>query len=207
GNIPPALCKLRGAESDFDAIGIMEDHVVIPVDISISGAAQAPAGRGNFPGVRLQNPVANVNDVDVLLHDDVAGKNAVINPIAQAQLGGRSVRPGRPVNVAGEIVSFAAGNLAKRPSVNAPYEFHKRRTIANLESDVEAQFSFGALANFNHLQCAGNINGHRLLQIDVLAGSGHGFQVAGMIVRRRGDYDGVHFLGGRDLLIGLGANE
>src|SRR5208282_1710770 len=24
GNIPPALCKLRGAESDFDAIGIME---------------------------------------------------------------------------------------------------------------------------------------------------------------------------------------
>ena len=32
--------------------------------------------------MRLQNPIADIDDVDVLFKDDVTGKGAVIDPIA-----------------------------------------------------------------------------------------------------------------------------
>jgi len=47
----------------------------------------------------LENPVTDVNDVNVLFDDDVAGKNAVIHPVAKAALGGRCVGPRWPLDV------------------------------------------------------------------------------------------------------------
>src|SRR5215467_7477493 len=87
GHIPPAFGELRRAEGDVHVVGIMEDHVVISVDVAIvRGAAQPTAGSGSAQRMVLENPVADVNHMDVLLDNDVAGENAIVDPVAKAFL-------------------------------------------------------------------------------------------------------------------------
>src|SRR5712692_8987185 len=137
--------------------------MVISVGVAVGGGtALAAAGCRSFQRMALENPVANVDHVNVLFHDDVAGKNTVVHPIAQAMLGRRGVRPCWPVDVPGKIVSFSADNLTERPVMDAPDHFDEWRAIANLESDIQAELAFRALADFDHSQCAGNINGDGL---------------------------------------------
>src|SRR5438309_1711829 len=155
----------------------------------------------------FENPVANVDHVDVLFHDDVAGKDPVVYPIAQATLGRRGVWPCRPVDVAGKIVSLSADNLTERPIMDAPHHFDEWGAIANLESDIQAELTFHALADFDHFQRARNIHSNGLFEIDVLACGHDGFQMPKMVVGRSGNYDGVQFLGRSDLLIRVGAGE
>ena len=85
----------------------------------------------------LQNPIAHVDDVDVLLHDDVTGKCAIINPIAQPQLDRRSVRTRRTLEIASQIVSFATHDGSKSTIMDAIDQFDERRTVANLEADIK----------------------------------------------------------------------
>src|SRR5439155_3162637 len=118
--------------------------------------------------VRLQDTVANVNYVNVLFHDDVTGKSAVIHPITDALFCGGGVRPGWPVEVSGQIVSFATDNFAERSFVNAPDHFNKGRTIADLEAYIKAQLPFGTLADFDHLESAGYVHGYGFFEINVL---------------------------------------
>src|SRR5216684_4210243 len=47
----------------------------------------APSRCGRFQWMRLHDPVTDVDHLNVLFDDDVAGKRAVINPITQAALG------------------------------------------------------------------------------------------------------------------------
>ena len=90
GHIPPAFRELRRAESDVDAVGVVKNRVVVSVAVAVARrAAEAAAGGGCFQRMRLKDPVADVDDVDVLLDDDVAGEGAVIEPIAKAALGRR----------------------------------------------------------------------------------------------------------------------
>ena len=56
-------------------IGVV-DLVVIPA-IAKVGENVAAAGSGGFERMRAQHPVAQVDDVDVLLDQDVAGKRAI----------------------------------------------------------------------------------------------------------------------------------
>src|SRR5260370_24202092 len=186
GDVPPTLGKLRGAEGNVDAIGIVKDGVVISVDVAVGRAPLAPASRGSLQGMSLENPVANVDDVNVLLHNDVAGKNAVIQPVAEATLCVRGVRPGGPVNVAGEIVSFAADDFAKSSSMDTTNHFHKRRAIADLESDIETELDFGALADFDHLQRTGHIDGHALFETNMFTAGHDNRNVAGAEESARG---------------------
>src|SRR5580693_5422989 len=44
GNVPPPFGKLCGAEGDVDAIGIVEENVVVSVGVSVDGAALTSAG-------------------------------------------------------------------------------------------------------------------------------------------------------------------
>src|SRR6266849_6044670 len=155
----------------------------------------------------LQNPITDVDHVNVLLDDDVAGKRPVVHPITQAALRRRGFGPCRAIDVAGQIVSFAADDIAQRAAVNAPDQLHKRRAVANLEPDVEAELTLRAFADFNNTQRAGYVDSHRLLEIDVLPGGDDGFQMLRVIVGRRGDDDRIHFLRVRYLLVRVGAHE
>ncbi len=102
---------------------------------------------------------------------------------------------------------FAADDVAERAVVDAADELDEGRTVANLESDIQAEFAFGALAGFDDAQRAGDVHRHRLFEIDVLAGGYDGFKMLRMKVRRRGDDDGVDFLRVRDLLVCVGAEK
>src|SRR6267143_3356905 len=96
-HFPPALGKLRRTKRDVNSLRIMEQHVVVAIDVSVGGTPGAPAARRSFQRMRFQNPVANVDAVNVLFHDDVAGKDPVIHPIAKAAFDRRSLWPGRPI--------------------------------------------------------------------------------------------------------------
>src|SRR5262249_36028102 len=98
--IPLALAELRGAEGDVHAVRIVEEDVVVSVGVTVSGGpALASTRGGSFHRVSLQDPVTNVNNVDVLLHDDIAGKRAIIDPIPQSSLDRRGIPPRGPVEV------------------------------------------------------------------------------------------------------------
>src|SRR2546429_7534069 len=143
GHVPPALRKLRRTKGHIYIVGIMEDGVVIPVDVTIvRRAAETSSRRGSFQWVVLENPVADVNDMNILFHDDVARKDAVVDPVAQALLNRRCIGPGRPVDVASQIMRFAASHRAQGSVMDALDQLNKRRTIADLESHVETEFSF-----------------------------------------------------------------
>src|SRR5207249_4249215 len=208
GDVPPAFGKLRGAEGHVNTVRIMEKHVVISVGIPvIRGAALPTASGGRLQRMGFEDPVADVNHENLLFDDDVARKRAIVDPIAQATFGRRRVGPGWPLDVAGKIISFPTDNLAKGAVMDAPDHFDEWRAIANLEPDIQAELSFGALADFNHFQCAGNINRDGLFKIDVLAGVDRSFQMPGMIIRRSGDDDGVQFLGGSVFLVSIVDDE
>src|SRR5215472_16406864 len=99
----------------------------------------------------LQNPVANIDGVDVLLHDDVARKRTVMHPITKAPLLRARVRPVGAPNVTRDVVRLAARDLAQRAAVNALHHFDEHRAIADLEPDVKAELALSLLADFDHL--------------------------------------------------------
>jgi hypothetical protein len=86
-----ALGELRGAERNVDGIRIVEKHMIVSVGVAVGGRPAHPAaGAGSFQRMGFEDPVANVDDVNVLFHDDVAGKSAVIDPIARRRSAGEA---------------------------------------------------------------------------------------------------------------------
>src|SRR5262249_46839927 len=71
GHIPPAFGELCRTEGDVDSTGILKDDVVVSVNVAIGWTSRAASCRIRFCRMRLQDPVADVNDVDILLHDNV----------------------------------------------------------------------------------------------------------------------------------------
>jgi len=101
-------------------------------------------------------------------------------------------------------VGLSTNDVSESPIVNTVHQFYKRRAIPDLESHVEAQLSVRMFANFDHLECAGDVNSYRLLQINVLLGVDDGLQMLGMIIGRSRDNDRIHFLGIRNSLVRVG---
>src|SRR5262245_39805930 len=91
--------------------------------------------------------------------------------------------------------------------MNASDQFDKRRAIADLESDIEAELSFRALADVHNFERAWDVHGHRLLAINVFACGHDGFQMLRMKIRRGGDDDGVYFFGSGNLLVRFGSEK
>src|SRR5579863_495831 len=81
-DVPPTFGKLRRTERHIHIVGILEHDVVISVGVAIRWAAETSAGRRRLQWMSLQYPIANVDDMNVLLHDDVARKHAIVHPIA-----------------------------------------------------------------------------------------------------------------------------
>src|SRR5258708_19757600 len=88
------------------------------------------------------------------------------------------------MHVAGEIVRFGADDVAEGAVVDAADELDEGRTVANLESDIQAEFAFGALAGFDDAQRAGDVHRHRLFEIAVLAAGYAGLKMLRMKERR-----------------------
>ena len=96
----------------MEIAGVSEvDLVVIPAVAGVGKDVAASGGRG-LQRVGAEHPVAEVDDVDVLFHQDVAGEGAKPEPVAEAVLIGRGAGVdfffrGGSVVVAGDGADFA----------------------------------------------------------------------------------------------------
>jgi len=119
--------------------------------------------------MRLEDPIADVDHMDVLFDDDVTGEHAVAHPIPQPALRGRGVGPGRAIDVPGQIIGFSADDVAQRSRVDAADQLDKGRQsrIWNPTSRLSlprARFPI-SMTRFR----AGDIYRHRFFQVHVLA--------------------------------------
>jgi hypothetical protein len=205
GRVKSGIVELAGPEADLYLARVDKDRVEIVPAIARVGANLAPARAHGAFGVPPEHPIAHVDDVDVLLDNDVAGKRALPNPVAQPLLHGRGVGPIGPVKVPAVVVSQAASDLADCAVMDAARQLHYGRRHANLKSHVETQLALRLLADANDVMGAGNVHGHRLLAIDVLAGLHDRLEMLRMEVGRSGDKNEIHFFRGGDFLVSVGA--
>ena len=70
-DIEPTLQMLGGCEGDDDVIGIGKDHIKMVVAVAAVFHELATAGAAGLDGMPLQYPVADIDHMDVLLHDDI----------------------------------------------------------------------------------------------------------------------------------------
>ena len=78
----------------MDVAGIGEvDLVVVPAVAGV-GEDVAASGGGGLERMSAEQPVAEIDDVDVLLDQDVSGERAIPEPVAQAVLVGPRRRGG-----------------------------------------------------------------------------------------------------------------
>ena len=67
----------------------MEDRLIVPEYVAVAGWTTFAASTGGYlQRMVLQDPVTDVDDVNILFHNDVAGKRAIVHPISEAQLEG-----------------------------------------------------------------------------------------------------------------------
>ena len=188
----------------MDVAGVGEDAVVVAPGVALVGPARAAARAHRLHRVPLQEPVGDVDDVDVLLHDDVAGQRLVVDPVAQAPLGGRGGRPVGPVDGRGEVVDLPRDGRPDLALVDPLRELDVGRGVADLEADREAQLLRPRLlAEGHHPLAPRDVHPHRLLEVDVLARGEGGLAVGGVEPRRARDVHRVHVLAVEERLVGL----
>ncbi len=87
--VKAGIAKLGGSEGEVNVFRVSEvDLVVIPAVAGVGEDVAASRCCG-FQRMSAEHPVAEVDDVDVLLHQDVSGEGAIPEPVAQAVLVGR----------------------------------------------------------------------------------------------------------------------
>src|SRR5271169_4742368 len=103
------LAELRGAEAHVHVLGVFEHDIEMRIaGVAWVSAALSAAPANSFHRVAIQHPVADVDGVDVLLDDDIAGEHAVLHPVAQPEHRGRQIRKIKTQRVA--IVMGGAGH-------------------------------------------------------------------------------------------------
>ena len=191
----------------MDVARVAEHAVEVAPAVALVGAARAASRAHGLHRVRLQQPVGDVDDVDVLLDDDVAGEHPVVDPVAQPPLGGRGVRPVGPLEGRGEVVDLARDRLPICARVDALRQLDVGRGVADLEADREAQLAPSPSRRAPSPSCSPGrprppaSRGRRACRRRRRPRGGR------VEVGRRRDVDGVDVLRGEQLLGGLRALE
>ena len=185
----PGDVLLRG-EAHLEVVreGV-EDGEVAP-DVAVL-AGRLAAGADGLDGVRPGEPGGHVDGVDVLLDDHVAAEGAGLIPGAEPLLrGGRGavvVHAGGP-----GIARHAALQPADRTLVDPPQRLVVEVVGPGLEVDqVDELPGRGLPARLGDGHAAGHVHGHRLGEVDVLAGLDRGRGLLGMEVGRALDHHRV----------------
>ena len=114
--------------------------------------------------------------MNVLLDNDVAGEQAVLDPIAQTKHHRRSTGV-IEIDSWTVVISRAGHDFTQCAAVNTLDQLDIGRRHADLKTDIEAEPSLGFLAYFEHALRAGNVDSDRLFTIDVLTRGHRGRQV------------------------------
>ena len=81
--------ELGGRKGEVDVVGIGEVDLVVVPAVAVVGEDVAAAGRGGLERMSAEHPIAEVDDVNILLDENVAGEGAIPEPVAQPVLVGR----------------------------------------------------------------------------------------------------------------------
>src|SRR5581483_4789190 len=117
--------------------------------------------------MRLQKPVADVDGVNVLLHDDVAGEHLVSQPVPKPRLHRAQAIERRHAGNAGVIVHLSEADGAQIAAMDALGGLLEYRLRAGLEIDPEAAPSLRAAAAVLDAETAGGIDGHGFGEVNV----------------------------------------
>jgi hypothetical protein len=166
------------------------------------GEDVAAAGGDGLDGMAAEDPVADVDDVDVLLEEDVAGEHAVPEPVAKADFIGGHARPGVVYGCRRVVVGGDAGELAERAGVDAVDDLDEGRRAADLETDIDTGLAVDALGDLKGFAGLRDIDADRLFAVGMLAAGNRGFEVLDVEVWRRRDLDGVDVFRGCELFKG-----
>src|ERR1700735_879941 len=165
----------------------------MPQNIAVLRTPFAGTRTAGFHWMSLQHPIADVDSMDILLQDDVARKYAVIQPVPEPPLCFWRVQM-RHFDERTVVVCFRKRDFADSARMNAVDQFGERRSLADLESDFQAQVTLRFLADFEDALCTRNVHRHRLFAVGMFAGRDNRLQMSGMKIRWRRDYDRVQFL-------------
>jgi len=147
--------------------------------------------------MRFQHQLQMSITWNVLLDDDVAGRARSYTNCEVAAP--QEWRPAKPaVEIACEIVRFATNNFAQRPHESA-LPIQRMEGSRGSGSLRRGSAFLRRASRFQYFHCTRHIHGHRLFEIHVLPAATAASN-AGMIIRGRGDDDGVHFLRSGNLL-------
>src|SRR5579863_6582141 len=119
-------------------IGIRIGNVKVIPTIARVLSYPAPAGARGFKRVRLQHPVAEIYEVNVLVQNDVAGDHTIPEEGANAAFERRRVGITWVERACRLIIGRAASNLAQGAQLHTASQFCKWRCIAALKPDIEA---------------------------------------------------------------------
>ncbi len=167
---------------------IFDGEVIENVPELWSGAnlAAAHAGRANRMDI-AQRPVDNVQVMDVLFANVIAGKPGEVEPVANLPFEVGHLRGSGGVPKTALVpVTAGAGDGAKRPVVDFFHGFEVLGLIAALEAGDDRQLmAVGFLVRLKHAANARTIHGDGLLRENVLAGRDGGTQMDRPKARRR----------------------
>ena len=165
---------------DAVRVFVLDGEVVedVAVALAAAGLPAAEAGDG-FHRVRADDPIHDVEIVDVLLDDVVAGEPGEVVPVSELPL---HVAPaGLAIDdpdLAAVPVALGVDDVADGAVVQAADGFAIVGRMAALRAGGDAElFLGGELAGFHDGLHAGHIDGGRLLHEYVLAGFDGGLEV------------------------------
>ena len=169
----PAVGYMPAIAEHLDSVGVGElDRVVVEYFANILADADLPAARPlGLDGMRLGDPIAHVDVVNVLLDDVIAAQPVEIVPVADLILHFRLARLAfaDPHAVGVEIHAHEL-QFADSPVVNPLDQLEVFGLVAQMMSDGHGQlFLLRLFVGRHHPPHADRIGGHGLLQEDVLA--------------------------------------
>ena len=137
----------------------------------------AAAGALRRDRMRLQVPVRDVDHVDVLLDDDVAGERLVEDPVAQP--GRLGALRGLRLQAPGVVVDVPEHRRADVAAMHARGRFPEERIAARLEVHEHVARRPCGFDGALDREAAGHVHRHRLGQVEMLAGLQHGNRLLG----------------------------
>ena len=194
-DIEPALQILSGGKGDDDIVGIGVGHIEVVVAVSTVLNHFSTARPGGLDGMALQHPVADIDDVYILFHDDVAGESAIEDPVAQPFLQRRGVGIVRFLQCPGIVVGQSRTDPSQGSIMDPSRQLNEGWGTPDLKTHVQAEPSLGLPGDLHDVLAAGHIDGDRFFAVGMLAGVYHGLQMLRVVVGRAGDENGIHLAG------------
>ena len=215
-----AVLVLAAVAGHVGAVGVHEVRRAVVVDVAVLLFARTPCGAAagdDFHGMPAFKPVADIDVVQVLLHNLVAADPHEAVPVALLQFQVAPLRVALPVGeefVVGEIqhgrshpVGVHVDDVADLAVLHALVLVEIPGLGAALRARFHRELEFPRFLGGGHEAAdAGSVRAHRLLAEDVLLGLHGRLEMHRAVAGIGGEHDDID-IAGAQLLVGIEADE